>query len=115
MSTGILGIGGGAILVTLNRSILKMDAHKAAGTSYLIAATIVPVALLSHILLDGITGDLYDKVGLLSIIIVPVLAFSCAFFGAKFAIKHISKNIVTIVFLCSISASLIRYIMDFIQ
>ena len=33
IAAGILGIGGGAILVTLNRSMLKMDAKKAAGTS----------------------------------------------------------------------------------
>ena len=33
MSSGMLGIGGGAILVTTNRSILKMDAKKAAGTA----------------------------------------------------------------------------------
>ena len=115
LSSGLLGIGGGAILVTLNRSLLKMDAHKAAGTSYLIVLTIVPVALLSHILLDGVTGDIYDKIGLLGIIIIPTLVLLCSYFGAKYAIKNISKNMVTIVFLCAISVSLIRYTIDFIQ
>ena len=52
VSSGLLGLGGGAILVTLNRSILKMDAKKAAGTSYLVAATITPVALVSHLILS---------------------------------------------------------------
>ena len=50
----MLGIGGGAILVTLNKSVLKMDAKKAAGTSYLVAATVTPVALISHLILAGI-------------------------------------------------------------
>jgi len=115
ISSGLLGIGGGAILVTLNRSLLKMDMHKAAGTSFLVGITIVPVALLSHILLDGIARDLFDKVGLIGTLVVPLLVFLCAFIGAKIAIKHISKIGITVVFLCAISVSLIRYIFDFIS
>ena len=114
-SAGMLGIGGGAILVTLNRSLLKMDANKAAGTSYLISATIVPVALLSHIILDKNIGQMIETIGILPIIIIPPMAFLSAFFGAKYAIKHIPKSAVTIVFLCAISLSLLRYIVDFVS
>ena len=113
--SGILGIGGGAILVTLNRSILQMDAKKAAGTSFLIGATIVPIALISHILVDGMAGDLVDRIGLLPIIVIPILIFMCSFSGAKLAIKHLPKNLVTIAFLFAISLSLIRYTIDFVN
>ena len=116
LSSGILGIGGGAILVTANRSILRMDANKAAGTSYLVVSTIVPVALISHIILDGVTGNLIDRIKLLPIMIfIPHLAFVSSFIGAKYAIKHLSKYTVTIVFLCAVSLSLLRYIIDFIN
>jgi hypothetical protein len=111
--SGILGIGGGAILVTLNKSLLKMDAHKAAGTSYLVGSTIVPVALLSHIILDGIIYDLFDTVGIVLTILIPLLAFIFAYIGAKFAIQYISNKVVTILFLIAMSLSLIRYFIDF--
>ncbi|MBT4407949.1 MAG: TSUP family transporter, partial [Euryarchaeota archaeon] len=112
-ASGILGIGGGAILVTLNKSLLKMDAHKAAGTSYQIGSTIVPVALLSHIILDGIFYDLLDSVGLVLVILIPLLAFIFAFSGAKYAIQYLPDKVVTIVFLIAVSLSLIRYFIDF--
>ena len=114
LSSGMLGIGGGAILVTANRSILQMGTNKAAGTSFLVAATIVPVALISHLLLDGVTGSLVDKVGILPIIILPLTVLFSAFIGAKYAIKYVPKKTVTIVFLCAISLSLIRYLIDFV-
>jgi len=115
LSSGILGIGGGAILVTTNRSILRMDAHKAAGTSFMVAATIVPVALISHIILDGVVGNLIDRIGILPILAIPPAAFISAFIGAKYAISHLSKKTVTIVFICAISASLLRYFIDFVS
>ena len=114
LSSGMLGIGGGAILVTANRSILQMDTNKAAGTSFLVAATIVPVALTSHIILDGVVGGMIDNIGLLTIIIFPLFVLLSAFLGAKYAIKNIPKNIVTVVFLIAISLSLIRYLIDFV-
>ena len=110
----MIGIGGGAILVTANRSILQMDTNKAAGTSFLVAATIVPVALLSHILLDGVTKNIIDNIGIFPIIIFPLMVFLSAFTGAKYAINNLSKSTITIVFLCAISLSLIRYMIDFI-
>ena len=114
LSSGMLGIGGGAILVTANRSILQMDTNKAAGTSFLVAATIVPIALTSHIILDGVVGGMIDNIGLLTIITFPLFVLLSAFLGAKYAIKNISKNIVTVVFLIAISLSLIRYLIDFV-
>jgi hypothetical protein len=113
IASGLLGIGGGAILVTLHRSLLGMDAHKAAGTSYLIGATIVPVALVSHIIIDGTLGVLVDRIGLLPMILIPALAFCCSFFGAKYAIQYVPKRVVTNTFLVAVSLSLMRYLYDF--
>jgi len=112
-ASGILGIGGGAILVTLNRSLLKMGPHKAAGISYQIGSTIVPVALLSHIFLDGIALDLYHSVGPFATISIPLLAFIFAFSGAKFGIQYLPKKVVTSIFLVAVSLSLLRYFIDF--
>ena len=114
IAAGILGIGGGAILVTLNRSMLKMDAKKAAGTSYLVTATIVPVALLSHLVINQNLDVIVDNSGIFAIVLVPLMVFSSAFFGAKYAIKYLPKQVVTGVFLFVVSISLLRYIVDFL-
>ena len=92
IASGILGIGGGAILVTLNRSMLKMDAKKAAGTSYLVAATIVPVALVSHIAINQNLDIIVDNSGITAMILVPLMVFASAFFGAKYAIKYLPNT-----------------------
>ena len=113
IAAGILGIGGGAILVTLNRSMLKMDAKKAAGTSYLVAATIVPVALVSHLAINQNLDIIVDNSGIAAMILVPLMVFASAFFGAKYAIKYLPKHIVTGVFIFVVSVSLFRYIIDF--
>jgi hypothetical protein len=115
ISSGLLGIGGGAILVTINRSILKMDAKKAAGTSYLVAATITPVALISHLILSRNLSTIIDDAGVIAIIVVPLLVFTSAYFGAKYAIKHLPKQIVSYVFLFVVSISLFRYLSDLIS
>ena len=114
LSSGILGIGGGAILVTTNRSMLKMDAKKAAGTSYLVTATIVPVALLSHLVINQNLDVIVDHSGIFAMVLVPLMVFSSAFFGAKYAIKYLPKQVVTVVFLFVVSISLLRYIVDFL-
>ena len=103
ISSGILGIGGGAILVTINRSVLKMDAKKAAGTSYLVAATIVPVALLSHLIFSQNFGTIYEETGLFALISVPILVLLSAYFGAKYAIKYFQANRYNFVFSSCIS------------
>ena len=115
LASGILGIGGGAILVTINRSILKMDPKEAAGTSYLVAATIVPVALISHLIISGNLNIIIESTGILAIIIIPLLVLMSAFLGAKYAIKYLPKQIVTTVFILVVSISLFKYISDFIS
>ncbi len=112
IASGLLGIGGGAILVTLNRNLLGMDAHRSAGTSYLIGATIVPIALLSHILISGTFSNIIENVGFLYIFLIPLMAFCCSIFGSKYAIKHISKNVITKIFVIAVSISLLRYLAD---
>ena len=112
LASGLLGIGGGAVYVTINRRMAGLDIRDAAGTSYLIGAAVVPVALLSHILIDGTLPDVYHRTGLLAAIIVPVLAFCSAYIGAKNAIKHLPINIVKWIFLVAVGASLGRYLWD---
>ena len=115
ISSGLLGIGGGAILVTLNRSILKMDAKKAAGTSYLVAATTTPVALISHLILSRNLSTITADAGISAMIVVPILVFASAYFGAKYAIKYLPKQIVSYVFLFVVSVSLFRYLSDLVS
>ena len=40
------------------------------------------------------------------------IVFSSAYFGAKYAIKNISKNIVSKVFLAAVLLGIIRYLID---
>ena len=115
ISSGLLGIGGGAILVTTNRNILKMDARQSSGTSYLVAATIVPFSLLSHLLLDGVVTEMIDTIGWFAIIFIPIFVSLAAFFGAKFAIDNIPRDVVTKVFLGAVSLGIIRYFYDLIS
>ena len=115
LSSGLLGIGGGAILVTANRNILEMDARQSSGTSYLVAATIVPFSLLSHLLLDGVVSEMIDTTGWFAIIFIPLIVFSAAFFGAKYAIENIPRAVVTKVFLGAVSLGIIRYLYDLIS
>jgi uncharacterized membrane protein YfcA len=112
LASGLLGIGGGAVYVTINRRMAGLDIRSAAGTSYLIGAAVVPVALLSHILIDGTLPDVYHRTGMLAAITVPALAFCSSYFGAKNAIKYLPINIVKWVFLIAVSASLARYLWD---
>jgi hypothetical protein len=112
LSSGLLGIGGGAILVTLNSSLLKMGARESAGTSYLITSTIVPVALFSHLLLDGVASEIIDTAGWIAIIMAPILVAIFAFLGAKLAIKNIPKNMVTNLFLGAVTLGILRYAYD---
>lgn len=115
ISSGLLGIGGGAILVTTNRNILKMDARQSSGTSYLVAATIVPFSLLSHLLLDGVVSEMIETIGWFAIISIPIIVSLAAFFGAKFAIDNIPRDVVTKVFLGAVSLGIIRYLYDLIS
>jgi uncharacterized membrane protein YfcA len=110
---GLLGIGGGAILVMLHRSIIGMDSREAAGTSYLIEMTIIPIALLTHIIIDGSLPGIIEAHGLLPLILIPLLACGCAILGAKFSIAYVPHKFITTAFITAVSISLIRYIIDF--
>ena len=113
LSSGILGIGGGGILVTVNRSIMKMDSKKAAGTSYMVVSVIVPIALVSHLIMSKNLDTIIGQAGLIPVLTIPILVLLSAYYGAKYAIKFLPKQTVTIVFLLVISISLIRYLVDF--
>lgn len=115
LSSGLLGIGGGAILVTLNRNLLNMSTRKSSGTSYLVASSTVPISLCSHLLLDGVISDLIASIGWIPLLIVPVLVAISAFFGAAFAIKKIPKNLVTNLFFGAVLLGIMRYSYDLIQ
>ncbi len=112
LASGLLGIGGGAIYVTLNRRILGMDVHKASGTSYLIGATVVPVAIISHIFIDQSHNAVFDNVGLLATIAMPISAFIAAYIGARFAIRYLPQKIIRTTFMIAITATLLRYLWD---
>jgi hypothetical protein len=89
-----------------------MDFRKSAGTSYLIEATVVPVALITHLLIDDSFSSVFDNVGIIAVILMPLLGLSASYFGAKFSIKYLPMNIVTIAFIAAISLSLARYLWD---
>lgn len=115
LSSGLLGIGGGAILVTLNRNLLNMNTRKSSGTSYLVASTIVPVSLSSHLLLDGAVSEMIDTIGWFPILLVPIFVAISAFIGAKFAIDRMPKKTVTNLFLCAVFLGVMRYTYDLIH
>ena len=112
LSSGMLGLGGGAIYVTLNRRILAMDVHKASGTSYLISSAVVPMAILSHIIIEQSHTSVYDNVGMLGVLLIPATAFISAYIGARFAIHYLPDKIIRTTFIVAISATLLRYIWD---
>ena len=112
LSSGMLGLGGGAIYVTLNRKILAMDVHKASGTSYLISAAVVPVAILSHLIIDQSHTSVYENVGILGAVLIPASAFISAYIGARFAIRYLPEKIIRTTFIIAIAATLLRYVWD---
>lgn len=112
ISSGFLGIGGGTVYVTLHRTVVGLDARTAAGTSYLVEIAVVPVALVSHIILDQSLSGLYANIGFFAAVFVPLAVFAIAWTGARFAIKHLPTNLLTIAFLIAVSISLCRYLWD---
>jgi uncharacterized membrane protein YfcA len=114
LAAGLLGIGGGSIFVTINRRLAGLDTKTAAGTSYLIGAAVVPMALISHIVLDQTLPAVIQTTGVGLAITLPLLAFASAFIGAKFAIKYLPEKIIRAVFIVAVSISLSRYLWDII-
>lgn len=114
LASGLLGIGGGAIYVTLNRRLAGLDMRSAAGTSYLIGAAVAPVAIASHIFINGSLPSLLQNSGTTLAIILPIAVFITAFFGAKTAIKYLPTGTIRITFLIAVSLSFGRYLWDII-
>ena len=111
MSSGLLGIGGGGIFVTMNRNYGGLDTKSSAGTAFMLAAMIVPTAIISHILIDGNASNLLDEATIFGAL-VPILVMFLAFTGAKYAIKYLPVKIITILFIIIISISMLKYIQE---
>ena len=112
-SSGMLGIGGGALFVTTHRSLLNYNAHRAAGTSYIIESWMVPLGVIAHLIVDGTGPALLETGGMTMLIIIPIAVAVAAYVGARFAIKKLPMRILTMVFIVAVSASLARYLWDF--
>tara|TARA_B100000959_G_scaffold128009_1_gene134365 strand:- start:951 stop:1790 length:840 start_codon:yes stop_codon:yes gene_type:complete len=110
-ASGLLGIGGGMLFVTLHRSLFAWKPHYAAGTSYIIETWMVPIGVLSHLVVNGSGGDLLSTVGTW-IPVVMLLVYVSAWLGAKTAIKMVPQQVLTYPFLLALVASLLRYCLD---
>jgi uncharacterized membrane protein YfcA len=108
MSSGLLGIGGGGIFVTTNRNYGGFDTKSASGTSFMLAAMVVPTAIISHIIIDGSAAQIYELATAYAIII-PFLVASLSFTGAKYAINYLPVKTITSLFIIIISFSMIKY------
>ena len=106
-----MGIGGGGIFVTMNRNYGGLDTKSSAGTAFMLAAMIVPTAIISHILIDGNASNLLDEATLIGAL-VPILVMFLAFTGAKYAIKYLPVKIITTLFIIIISISMLKYIQE---
>lgn len=109
---GALGIGGGAIYVTMNRGWGGLAIKEAACTSFMIASCVVPVAITTHILAGGV-GPLGD-LPLAALVLTPLLALATAFLGGRYAARHLPVGIISAVFIAMVSMGLLRYLADFI-
>ena len=113
LACGMLGIGGGAIYVTMNRGWGGLNIREAAGTSFAIASLVVPVAIATHSIARG-WGELTDA-GALLLISTPILALSFAYLGGKFSFKNLPTSAITWIFITMVSISLVRYLTDIIS
>ncbi|MGB1691452.1 MAG: TSUP family transporter [Candidatus Thalassarchaeaceae archaeon] len=111
LSAGLIGIGGGVIFTMLNRIVLGLGPHKAAGTSYLIVMRVVPVAIVSHLLFNPLLIDEITKFNTLSLAL-PLIVLVTAWAGAKTAIRMLPQRVLTFPYLVAVSLSLIRYLID---
>jgi len=112
LACGMIGIGGGAIYVTMNRGWGGLGVRQAAGTSFAIASLVVPVAIATHSIARG-WGELAD-IEVLLLIITPILALGFAYLGGKYSVKHLPAFAITWVFITMVSLSLLRYLTDLI-
>jgi hypothetical protein len=110
---GMLGIGGGAIYVTMNRGWGGLGVRQAAGTSFAIASIVVPVAIATHSIIRGL-GEL-GEIEMALLIPTPILALTFAYLGGKYSVKHLPVTAITWVFIIMVSMSLLRYLTDLIS
>ena len=110
-SAASVATGGGGIFVTMNRNYGGLDTKSSAGTAFMLAAMIVPTAIISHILIDGNASNLLDEATLIGAL-VPILVMFLAFTGAKYAIKYLPVKIITTLFIIIISISMLKYIQE---
>ena len=110
-ASGLLGIGGGPIFVTLHRSTLKYKQHQAAGTSYIIESWMVPMGIFTHLVIDGSGTALIETLGIY-LILIPILVVATAWIGAKVAIKMLPQRVLTYPFIIAVFVGLVRYLMD---
>jgi len=114
MSSGLLGIGGGGIFVTANRKYGGLDSKSSAGTAFMLAAMVVPTAIISHIIIDGSAFELYEQATRYAIII-PFLVGILSFSGAKYAINYLPARFITTLFILIISLTMIKYTQEIIS
>jgi hypothetical protein len=98
----------------LNRIVLGLGPHKAAGTSYLIVMRVVPVAIVSHLLFNPTLIDEISKFNTLTLAL-PLIVLVTAWAGAKTAIRVLPQDVLTYPYLIAVGISLLRYLMDLIQ
>lgn len=110
-ASGLLGIGGGAIFVTLHRSTLKYKQHQAAGTSYIIESWMVPMGILTHLVIDKSGPALIETLGIY-LIFISLLVVGTAWLGAKVAIKMLPQRVLTYPFIIAVIVSIVRYLID---
>ena len=110
---GMLGIGGGAIYVTMNRGWGGLGVRQAAGTSFAIASMVVPIAIATHSIARGL-GELAD-IEMMLLILTPILALTFAYIGGKYSVKHLPVTVITWVFITMVSMSLLRYLTDLLS
>ena len=114
MSSGLLGIGGGGIFVTMNRNYGGFDSKSSAGTSFMLAAMVVPTAIISHIIVDGTAFEIYEQATAYALAI-PFLVSLLSFSGAKYAINYLPVRFTTILFIIIISFSMMKYTQEIIS
>ena len=111
MSSGLLGIGGGGIFVTMNRNYGGLSSKSSAGTAFMLAVMVVPTAIISHILIDGNFSNLIEEATTIGLV-VPLLVMALSFTGAKYAIEYLPVKVITSLFILIISISMFKYIQE---
>jgi hypothetical protein len=110
-SSGFLGIGGGAIFVTVHSSILGFKQHQAAGTSFIIESWMVPTGIATHLFIDGTGPEIWQAFGIYILPICGIVA-ATSWLGARVAIKMLPQRVLTYPFIIAVAACLVKYLMN---